>query len=149
MNQITASDKIGIALEWVAARHPIMVAVALSDWRIIADESVGTASTDGHSLRYAPSFFEMQTIGIAKCIVLHEAAHCLRGHPARVSRRSSCRASARSSWVHLSRAPHAFATAIRIEMEACVVVNKPTEKQTPSEFLCLKSVLNATAAINP
>lgn len=80
MNSLTAKDKVTLALDWIANRHPIMVASATADWRIIPDPSIPTACTNGPTMRYNPAFFDKLNLACVKAVVLHEAAHVLLGH---------------------------------------------------------------------
>lgn len=88
MTQLTAAEKIKVALDWVARLEPIAIPVVLSRWSVKPSTSLPTMATNGRVLQYNPSFVDKLSLPAAKAIVLHEVGHVLSNHQHRRGKRN-------------------------------------------------------------
>jgi predicted metal-dependent peptidase len=78
-NGLTAKEKIVNAQDYLWDEHPIGIPF-LSKWKIIEDDSISTACTNGATLRYSPDWIGKLPSQVVKGIMLHEVAHVLFAH---------------------------------------------------------------------
>jgi predicted metal-dependent peptidase len=76
---LTPKEKISHAHDYLFEEHPIGIPF-LSKWKVIEDDSIPTACTNGKHLKYSPSWIGKLPSNVVKAIVLHEVAHVLFGH---------------------------------------------------------------------
>lgn len=79
---LTPKEKISHAHDYLHEEHPIGIPF-LSKWKIIEDDSIPTACTNGVTLKYSPTWIGKLPSNVVKAIVLHEVAHVLFGHQLR------------------------------------------------------------------
>jgi len=76
---LTPKEKISHAHDYLHEEHPIGIPF-LSKWKVIEDDSIPTACTNGATLKYSPTWVGKLPSNVVKAIVLHEVAHVLFGH---------------------------------------------------------------------
>lgn len=74
-----AKFKIRRGLDNIYDRYPFFASIA-AQWRVIADEKVRTAATDGKALYYNPKFINYLNIAETTDVLLHELGHIFLGH---------------------------------------------------------------------
>jgi predicted metal-dependent peptidase len=87
MERLTPEAKVSRGIQQTWRTWPF-IAGFTARWKVIADESVGTACTNGPELRYAPSYVDRMSIKETFDLVTEEGAHLFLGHHVRAKGRN-------------------------------------------------------------